>query len=66
MENESKVRKRGRPIVSGDGNPERLNIRIGKEEMEALEHMSIESDKNKSELIRRAIKLYYRMNYGRW
>lgn len=56
---------RGRPVV-GNGVGNRLDIRIGKDEKDALEHMVIESDKNKSELVRKAIMLYYRTNHGRW
>lgn len=59
------LRKRGRPPkdISRDT---RLEIRIGPNEREAIEHMLIESDKNKSEIIRRAIMMYYHGNYGRW
>ena len=64
MENRLK-RKRGRPKKEGsiDG---RLEIRIGPEEKAALEHMLIESDKTKSELVRRALMLYYNVNYDKW
>ena len=56
---------RGRPKKEGsiDG---RLEIRIGPEEKAALEHMLIESDKTKSELVRRALMLYYNINYDKW
>lgn len=58
-------RKRGRPRKeeSIDG---RLEIRIGPQERAALEHMLIESDRTKSDLIRRALMMYYNANYGRW
>ena len=65
-EDEEKQRGRGRPAKIGAGNTERLDVRIGEEERNALDHMTIESDKNKSELVRKAIMLYYRMNFGRW
>ena len=56
---------RGRPKKEGsiDG---RLEIRIGPEEKAALEYMLIESDKTKSELVRRALMLYYNINYNKW
>ena len=44
----------------------RLEIRIGPSERAALEHMVIESDKTKSDIIRRALMTYYNMNYGKW
>lgn len=58
-------RRRGTPKKEGsiDG---RLEIRIGPEERTALEHMLIESDKTKSELVRRALMLYYNVNYNKW
>ena len=58
-------RGRGRPkIKSGcDG---RLEVRIGHEERAAIDHMIIESDKSKSDLVRKAIMLYYRTHKGRW
>jgi hypothetical protein len=63
---EENKRRRGRPVKKGDGNNVRLDVRIGQDEKDALEHMLIESDRNKSEIIRRAIMLYYRSNRGRW
>jgi hypothetical protein len=65
IENEVK-RGRGRPAVRGEANIGRLEIRVGRGERDALEHMLIESDKTKSDLVRKAIMLYYRTNYGRW
>jgi hypothetical protein len=58
-------RKRGRPR-KGVGNDSRLEVRIGPEERAAIEHMLIESDKSKSELVRKALMMYYRTNRGRW
>ena len=59
-------RRRGRPVKNGDGNRVRLDVRISNDEEDALKHMLIESDKSKSELVRKAIMLYYRVNKGRW
>lgn len=58
-------RKRGRPKKE-ESNGGRLEIRIGPKEKSALEHMLIESDKTKSELVRRALMLYYNVNYDKW
>jgi len=58
-------RGRGRP-KKNDGIDSRLELRIGAEERAALEHMLVESEKSKSELVRRAILTYYRVNRGRW
>lgn len=62
---EEMKRGRGRP-KTGEGQNNRLEIRIGPGEREALEHMLIESDKSKSDLVRKAIMMYYRVNKGRW
>ena len=58
-------RGRGRPKKEESING-RLEIRIGPSEKAALEHMVIESDKTKSDIIRRALMTYYNMNYGKW
>lgn len=57
--------RRGRPKKE-ESNNGRLEIRIGPKEQAALEHMLIESDRTKSDLIRRALMMYYSANYGRW
>ena len=62
---EQPKRGRGRP-KKGSGNDSRLEVRIGPEERAAIEHMLIESDKSKSELVRKALMMYYRTNRGRW
>lgn len=59
-------RGRGRPPKRGERNDSRLEVRIGPEERAAIEHMLIESDKSKSELVRKALMMYYRTNRGRW
>ena len=56
---------RGRPKKDESING-RLEIRIGPREQAALEHMKIESDRTKSDLIRRALMLYYKVNKGKW
>ena len=63
---DEKIRRgRGRPKKEESING-RLEIRIGPSEKAALEHMVIESDKTKSDIIRRALMTYYNMNYGKW
>lgn len=64
--NELEVKRgRGRPKKK-EGIDSRLELRISAEERAALEHMLVESERTKSELVRRAILMYYRANYGRW
>lgn len=58
-------RGRGRPR-RGEGYGERLDIRIGPDEQAALQHMLIESDRTKSEIVRSAILMYYHAAWGRW
>ena len=67
MDDKNKIvsRGRGRP-KKGDGIDSRLELRISSEERAALEHMLVESERSKSDLVRRAIMVYYRTNRGRW
>lgn len=64
-ENSILRRGRGRPRKRDD-NSMRFEMRLSKDELEMLEHMENESDKSKSDLMRRALLLYYNANYGRW
>ena len=65
MDFDESKRGRGRPRT-GDGHDSRLEIRIGPTERGALDHMLIESDKSKSDLVRKAIMMYYRINKRKW
>jgi hypothetical protein len=66
MDDKNEVRRgRGRP-KKGDGISDRLDIRISTTEKTALDHMLVESERTKSEIIRKAIMLYYHTNRGRW
>lgn len=58
-------RGRGRP-KKRDDNSMRFELRLSKDEQEMLNHMEIESDKSKSEIVRKALALYYNANFGRW
>ena len=60
-------------VKRGRGRPKKedpVNIKfsawVGQEEKDMVDHMLIESDKSKSELVRRMIRLYYNVNHGRW
>ena len=59
------VRGRGRP-KKRDDNSARFELRLSRDEVEMLKHMEIESDKSRSEIVRKALALYYKANYGRW
>lgn len=66
MSDKNEVRRgRGRP-KKGDGVGDRLELRISSSEKTALEHMLVESERTKSEIVRKAIMLYYHTNRGRW
>ena len=58
-------RGRGRPRKRDD-NSCRFELRMGKDELDMLEHMEFESGKSKADLMRRALLLYYNANFGRW
>ena len=66
MDGNNEVKRgRGRP-KKGDGIGDRLDIRISPAEKTALDHMLVESERSKSEIVRKAIMLYYHTNRGRW
>lgn len=66
FDKDSEVKRgRGRP-KKGDGYSIRLDTRIGPDEQAAIDHMLVESDKTKSELVRKALMTYYRTYRGRW
>lgn len=63
MSGEAK-RGRGRP-KKAESNDNRFEFRLTSEEKKMLDHMSIESDKSKSDHLRRALLLYYNAGYWR-
>lgn len=66
MENmEENKPKRGRPKKENPNNI-RFDAWISQDEKDMFDHMLIESDRSKSEITRRAIRLYYNFNFGRW
>ena len=58
-------RGRGRPKKENPVDV-KFSAWISQEEKDMVDHMLIESDKSKSELLRRMIRLYYNVNHGRW
>ena len=64
MDDEIK-RGRGRPRKE-DPNNIQLKSWISKAEQGMLEHMLIESDRGKSDLLRKMIRTYYHSYYGKW
>ena len=69
MENTEKVvevrRKRGRPKKENPNNI-RFDAWISQDEKDMIDHMLIESERSKSEIVRRMIRLYYNLNFGKW
>lgn len=63
---DDKIRlKRGRPRKEEPNNIQ-LKGWISQAEQAMIEHMLVESDKSKSELLRRMICTYYHAYYGKW
>lgn len=54
------IRKRGRPSKP-DGKNKDFKIRMTEEELEHLNYLSEKSGKNKSEIIREGLKMYYNL-----
>lgn len=57
-DNSERKRGRGRPLKEDSFN-ERLNIRVGENDADMLNHLMIETERTKSDIIRSAIKFYY-------
>lgn len=58
-------RGRGRPKIAEPNNIQ-LKGWISKKEQDMLEHMLMESDKSKSELLRKMVRIYYHTHQGNW
>ena len=59
MDDKSEYKRgRGRPAKEDSFN-ERLNIRVGENDADMLNHLVIETDRTKSDIVRSAIKFYY-------
>lgn len=57
-DNDEQLRRRGRPMKEDSFN-ERLNIRVCEDDTDMLNHLMIETDRTKSDIVRSAIKFYY-------
>lgn len=57
-DNDEQICKRGRPAKEDSFN-ERLNIRVGENDADMLNHLMIETERTKSDIVRSAIKFYY-------
>ena len=59
------IRKRGRPRLE---KPKNIQLKgwIGQDEQDMIDHMLIESERTKSELLRRMIRTYYYTYDGKW
>ena len=58
-------RGRGRPKAE-EPNDIQLKGWISRAEQDMLEHMLVESDKSKSELLRAMVRVYYYTRHGNW
>lgn len=54
-------RGRGRPPMKGDGRKNTHTVRFDVEEEAMLNHLEIESDDNKSDILRKALRTYYQI-----
>lgn len=55
-----RARGRGRPSEDG-GRYNRLNVRLSDEEIKMIDYIAEKSDETKSEMIRNAIRMRYRL-----
>lgn len=57
--------KRGRPRQDGSRNNTHT-VRFDDEEEAMLGHLEVESDKSKSDILRKALRTYYRIESKKW
>lgn len=65
MEKLNGRRGRGRPKKE-ESRGGALTIRLSDEEESMLKHLEIESDDNKSDIMRKALRMYYGFKAKRW
>ena len=58
-------RGRGRPLVDG-ARRNAHSVRFDEEEEAMLKHLEIESDDSKSDIIRKALRSYYKIESRKW
>lgn len=59
-------RGRGRPKKKGETRKITHSFRFDEEEDAMLNHLEVESDDSKSEIIRKALRTYYRIQAKKW
>lgn len=57
-DNDEQIGKKGRPAKEDSFN-ERIIIRVGENDTDMLNHLMIETERTKSDIVRSAIKFYY-------
>ena len=65
-ENSELVRGRGRPKKAGETRKISHSFRFNEEDDAMLNHLMVESDDSKSEIIRKALRTYYRIQAKKW
>jgi hypothetical protein len=66
-EDEEQQPKRGRGRPKMDGSRRNAHtVRFDDEEEAMLGHLEIESDKNKSDILRKALRTYYKIESRKW
>lgn len=59
------IKKKGRPIRE-DSRRKVHTVRFDDEEEAMLSHLEIESDDNKSNILRKALRMYYKIQARTW
>lgn len=67
LRGDCEVSRRGRGRPRKDVNRKSVHtVRFNEEEENMLTHLEIESDDNISEILRKALRLYYRFESNKW
>ena len=55
------AKNRGRPISEGGAKKNKILIKLNDEEEEQLDYISFKEEKSKSDVIRKALRIYYNL-----
>ncbi len=67
-EGEEKLQKagRGRPLKNGETRRNMHTVRFDNDEEAMLNHLEVETDESKSDIIRKALRNYYKIESKKW
>lgn len=62
----SDKRGRGRPLKTGETRKNTHSVRFDNDEEAMLNHLAVETDDSKSDILRKALRNYYKIQSKKW